>query len=363
MFKPLVRLALAAATSLAFASAAYAQTAGKLAPHEGDAILRDVHFGSGEHLAEVRMHYQTLGEPRRDASGRVVNAVLLLHGTGGASWQFMRPQFADVLFKPGGVLDPAKYYIVMVDDVGHGKSSKPSDGLHARFPRYDYDDMVELERRLLVEGLHVDHLRLILGTSMGCMHAFVWGEAHPDAMDALAPFACLPTQIAGRNRMWRKMLMDAIRSDPAWLGGDYKTQPLAGLRTASDLLMIAGSTPLPWQIAYPTRDAADADVEVYTKQSLETLDANDLLYAVDSSRNYDPSPGLEKIKAPVLWIKSQDDFINPPELGIAEKLVKRIPNARFINIPISDKTHGHGSHTWAVLWQDQLADLLKRTER
>ena len=308
------------------------------------------------------MHYTTLGAPRRDAAGHVVNAVLILHGTGGAGDQFLQPQFADVLFRPGGLLDPAKYFIILPDDVGHGKSSKPSDGLHARFPKYDYDDMVELERRTLVDGLHVDHLRLILGTSMGCMHAFVWGEAHPDFMDALAPFACLPTQIAGRNRMWRKMLMDAITADPAWMGGDYKSEPLDGLRTASDLLMIAGSTPLPWQIAWPTRDAADARVEAYTKHNLETLDANDLLYQVDSSRNYDPSGGLEKIKAPVLWINSADDFINPPELGIAEKMVKRIPRGRFVLIPISEKTHGHGSHTWAVLWENELADLLKRSE-
>jgi homoserine O-acetyltransferase len=216
---------------------------------------------------------------------------------------------------------------------------------------------------MLVEGLHVDHLRLILGTSMGCMHAFVWGEAHPDFMDALAPFACLPTQIAGRNRMWRKMVMDAITADPAWMGGDYKTEPQAGLRVASDFLLIAGSTPLPFQIAYPTRDAADARVEDYTKHNLETLDANDFLYAVNSSRNYDPSAGLEKIKAPVLWINSADDFINPPELGVAEKMVGRIPHGRFVLIPISEKTHGHGSHTWAALWEDKLIELLKQTER
>jgi homoserine O-acetyltransferase len=362
MIRTLARLALAAAAAFS-AAAAHAQTPPTPTPQEGDAVIQDYRFGSGDAPGAVRIHYRTLGTPQRDANGHVVNAVLLLHGTGGTGAQFLQPQFAGVLFRPGGTLDPAKYFIIMPDDVGHGKSSKPSDGLHARFPKYDYDDMVELERRMLVEGLHVDHLRLILGTSMGCMHAFVWGEAHPDFMDALAPFACLPTQIAGRNRMWRKMVMDAITADPAWMGGDYKTEPQAGLRVASDFLLIAGSTPLPFQIAYPTRDAADARVEDYTKHNLETLDANDFLYAVNSSRNYDPSAGLEKIKAPVLWINSADDFINPPELGVAEKMVGRIPHGRFVLIPISEKTHGHGSHTWAALWEDKLIELLKQTER
>lgn len=362
MISTLGRLAIALAFSL-IGSAALAQTPAGLAIREGDVVVRDVHFRSGETLASVRLHYRTLGEPRRDASGRVVNAVLILHGTGGSGAQFLRPQFEGELFHPGQLLDPARYFVILADDIGHGQSSKPSDGMHARFPHYDYDDMVELERRMLVEGLKVDHLRLILGTSMGCMHAFVWGEAHPDFMDALAPFACLPEQIAGRNRMWRKMLMDAITQDPAWRGGDYTTQPREGLRTASDLLAIAGATPLPWQIAYPTRDAADAYVAKTTAATLASTDANDLLYAVNASRNYDPSPGLEKITAPVLWINSADDFINPPELGLAERDVKRIRNGRFVLIPTSEKTHGHGSHTWAVLWKAELARLLAETER
>jgi len=182
------------------------------AVQEGDVVIRDFRFRSGETLPELRLHYRTLGEPRRDASGRVVNAVMILHGTGGSGAQFLRPQFADVLFRPGGLLDPAKYYIILPDGIGHGASSKPSEGLRARFPAYDYDDMVEAQRRLLVDGLKVDRLRLILGTSMGCMHAFVWGETHPDFAEALMPLACLPTQIAGRNRVWRQMLMEAIRS-------------------------------------------------------------------------------------------------------------------------------------------------------
>jgi homoserine O-acetyltransferase len=361
MRRHLAPLAGALAALLAAVSA-QAQTPVKPQTHEGDLIVRDFHFRSGETLPELRLHYTTIGTPRRDASGRVVNAVMVLHGTGGSGAQFLRPQFADVLFQPGGVLDPAKYFIILPDDVGHGKSSKPSDGLHARFPHYDYDDMVELERRVLVDGLHVDHLRLIMGTSMGCMHAFIWGEEHPDFSDALMPLACEPVEIAGRNRMWRKMTIDAIRNDPAWQGGEYKTEPREALRTVADILRIAGSTALPFQIAYPTAKAADADLEHYVDSELATLDANDWLYQVESSRDYDPSPNLEKITAPVMWINSADDFINPPELGIPERAIKRIKRGRYVLIPIGPNTHGHGTHTWAAIWQQHLIELLQESE-
>jgi homoserine O-acetyltransferase len=329
---------------------------------EGDVIVRDFRFVSGETLPELRLHYRTLGEPRRDASGRVVNAVMILHGTGGSGAQFLRPQFADVLFRPGGLLDPAKYYIILPDGIGHGASSKPSDGLRAKFPAYDYDDMVEAQRRLLVDGLKVDHLRLIMGTSMGCMHAFVWGETHPQFADALMPLACLPTAIAGRNRVWRRMLMDAIRSDPDWMGGDYTVQPARALRTAQDLLLLAGAAPLPMQLASPTRDAADAWLDRTFPPGVAGLDANDLLYQVNASRNYDPSPGLERITAPVMWINSADDFINPPELGLAETFVPRIERVTYVLIPVSPEGRGHGTHTWAVFWQDRLAALLEASE-
>ena len=332
-------------------------------PREGDFVVHDFKFKSGETLAELRLHYITLGTPLRDAQGRVSNAVLILHGTGGDGHQFLRPQFSGVLFVPGGLLDASKYFIILPDGIGHGKSSKPSDGLHAKFPHYDYDDMVAAQYALLTDGLQVNHLRLVMGTSMGCMHSFVWGETHPDFMDALMPLACMPVQIAGRNRMWRKMTMDAIRDDPAWKGGEYKSEPLAGLRAASDLLVIAGSAPLLMQKSWPTRDAADAYVEDTIGKDLATLDANDFLYQVDASRNYDPSPALETIKAPLLWVNSADDFINPPELGIAETAVKRIAHGRFVLIPISEQTHGHGTHTWAAVWQSYLAELLKETER
>ncbi|MGZ5960561.1 MAG: alpha/beta fold hydrolase [Rhizomicrobium sp.] len=342
-------------------SAGYAQAAET--PQEGDFVVHDFKFKSGETLKDLRLHYTTLGKPVRDAHGRVTNAVLILHGTGGDGHQFLRPQFSGVLFTPGGLLDPAKYFIILRDGIGHGKSSKPSDGLHAKFPHYDYDDMVAADYLLLTKGLHVNHLRLVMGTSMGCMHSFVWGEAYPDFMDALMPLACLPVQIAGRNRMWRKMTIDAIRDDPTWNGGEYKTQPLAGLRTASDFLVIAGSAPLLAQKTWPTRDAADAYLDETIGKDLATLDANDFLYQVDSSRNYDPSAALGTIKAPVMWVNSADDFINPPELGIAEKEVKLIPHAHFVLIPISDQTHGHVTHTWAAVWKDYLAELLKETER
>ena len=324
----------------------------------GDFAIQNFKFHSGESLPELRLHYVTLGAPRVDASGCTTNAVLILHGTGGDGHQFLRPQFADVLFKPGGLLDPAKYFIILPDGIGHGKSSKPSDGLHARFPRYDYDDMVAAQRALLTQHLHVNHLRLLMGTSMGCMHSFVWVETWPDFTDAAMPLACLPVQIAGRNRMWRKMLMDAIRSDPAWDEGEYKSEPQMALRAAADLLIIAGSAPHQMQKSYATRDAADKYVVNALAKDLATLDANDMLYQVDASRDYDPSSALEKITAKVMWVNSADDFINPPELGIAEWEAKRLKNGRFVLIPTSDQTHGHGTHTWAAVWQQYLAELL-----
>jgi homoserine O-acetyltransferase len=329
------------------------------ATQEGDFVLHDFAFRDGETLKDLRLHYTTLGTPVRDAQGRVINAVLILHGTGGDGHQFLRPQFSGVLFGQGGLLDAAKYFIILPDGIGHGKSSKPSDGLRAKFPHYDYDDMVAAQYALLTKGLDVNHLRLVMGTSMGCMHSFVWGETYPDFMDALMPLACLPVQIAGRNRMWRKMTMDAIRNDPAWSGGDYQSEPLAGLRAAADLLVVAGSAPLLMQKNWPTRDAADAYVADTIGKDLATLDANDLLFQVDASRNYDPSGALGTIKAQVMWVNSADDFINPPELGIAENMVKDVPHARFVLIPISDQTHGHGTHTWAAVWKNYLEELLK----
>ena len=354
--------AFAVAALLGFARTSEAQEPPP-APHEADFVIPDFHFRSGESLPELRIHYTTIGTPRRDAAGHVVNAVMVLHGTGGEGHNFIRPEFSGVLFKPGGLLDPARYYVVLPDGIGHGKSSKPSDGLHARFPHYDYDDMVEAQHQLLTKGLGVDHARLIMGTSMGCMHSFVWGETHPEFMDALMPLACAPMQIAGRNRMWRKMVIDGITSDPAWMGGDYKTEPRIGLRIAADFLVIAGSAPLRMQKNQPTRDQADAALKDVIDGYIGELDANDMLYAVSASRNYDPSADLEKITAPVMWTNSADDFINPPELKVGDRFASRLKRGRFILIPISDQTRGHGTHTMAAVWQDHLAELLKESER
>lgn len=349
------------AAFVSLANCSFAQTGTKPTPTEGDYVAHDFHFKSGETLPELRLHYLTFGKPQKDSSGKVTNAVLILHGTGGSGRQFLAPQFADVLFGPGQLLDVSRYFIVLPDNIGHGKSSKPSDGMHAHFPRYDYDDMIAAQHDLLEKGLGVNHLRLAMGTSMGCMHSWVWGETYPEFMDALMPLACLPVQIAGRNRLWRDMVIEGIRQDPDWKNGDYTTEPRAALQISADFLLIAGSASLPMQKNLATRDAADKYLDDSTKRITANLDANDMLYAISSSRNYDPSPKLEAIKAPVMFINSADDFINPPELGIAEREIKRVSHGRFVLIPASDQTHGHGTHTWAAIWQQYLKELLEES--
>lgn len=333
-----------------------------LRPVPADFVIKNFRFQSGETLPELRLHYQTLGSPRRGPDGRIANAVLVLHGTGGSGSQFLVPRYAGQLFGPGQPLDASRYFIVLPDDIGHGKSSKPSDGLRADFPHYGYGDMVRAEHALIVDGLKLDHLRLVTGTSMGCMHSFMWGENYPDFVDALMPLACLPVPIAGRNRMWRQMLMSAITDDPAWKGGAYVAEPRQGLRTAVDILLIAGSAPIALQRDYPTGDAVDQHLAKAVPQIVAGLDANDLLYQVASSRDYDPSARLAAIKARVMWVNSEDDFINPPYLGIAEQAVKRIPHAQYVLLPASDATHGHGTHTWAAVWKSYLVKLLASSE-
>jgi homoserine O-acetyltransferase/O-succinyltransferase len=332
------------------------------APQEGDYVVHNFHFQSGDTM-DTRMHYHTLGKAVKDASGQTTNAVLVLHGTGGEGTTFLRPIFAGVLFGPGEVLDATKYFIILPDDVGHGKSSKPSDGMHARFPQYDYADMVALEHELVTQGLGVNHLRVIIGTSMGCMHSWVWGETYVDFMDALMPLACQTVQVAGRNRMWRKMVIDGIREDPDWKNGDYTTEPRAGLQIAVDFLLIAGSAPLHMQEDYPTRDAADKYLADYMKRELDGLDANDFLYAVSASRDYDPSAKLETIQAHVMFINSGDDFINPPELGIAQQDIKRVKYGKFVLLPAGEHTYGHGTHTHAEVWNGYLKELMEESEK
>ena len=331
-------------------------------PREGDFVLRDFKFRSGESLTELKIHYLTLGRPLRDSSGSIANAVLVLHGTGGTGRQFLSPQFANVLYPPGGLLDTTRTYVILPDGIGHGRSSKPSDGLKMKFPKYDYDDMVEAQYRLVTEYLGVKKLRLVMGTSMGGMHTWVWGETHPDAMRALMPLGCNPIEIAGRNRLWRAMVLDAIKSDPAWHDGDYVNQPSSGLRAAADLLIIAGTAPALMQREMPKRDSVESYLDRTLPARIAQLDANDLIYQIDASRNYNPEPDLEKITAPLVWVNSGDDFINPPELGIAEKLMPRVKHGRYVLVPASDRTHGHGTHTWAEFWKDELAALLKDSE-
>jgi homoserine O-acetyltransferase/O-succinyltransferase len=337
------------------------------APTDGDATLRDFRFASGETLPEVRIHYRTLGTPKRTQQGVVSNAVLILHGTGGEGGSLVRKGgsgdlFAAELFGAGQPLDATRYFIVLPDNLGHGRSTKPSDGLHARFPRYGYRDLVLAQHRLLTEGLKIDHLRLVLGQSMGGMHTWLWGETYPDFMDALLPLASLPGPISGRNRMWRKTIIDAIRTDPEWRDGEYASQP-RGLRFAAQMLFLMGNSPLQRQKAAPTLKQADEVFEKGVSDSLARLDANDLLYAVESSFDYDPSPDLEKISAPLLAINSADDLINPPELGILERQIVRVKNGRAVIIPISAETIGHGTHTKAALWKQHLVAMLRQTER
>jgi homoserine O-acetyltransferase len=329
------------------------------APVEGDFVVHGFTFTTGETLPELTLHYRTIGTPRRDASGVVGNAVLILHGTGGAGSGFLAQSFGGQLFGAGQLLDATRYFIILPDGIGHGKSSKPSDGLRTRFPKYTYDDMVRAQHLLLTDGLNVNHLRLVLGTSMGAMHCWVWGEMFPDFVDGLVPLASVPTQIAGRNRVMRTMVMDSIRNDPAWRGGDYTEQPRQGLVGAINLLLMMTSSPLQWQTQNPTRDAADRWYENQITSRVATTDANDMLYQFNASRDYDPSPNLEKITAAVLAINSADDVVNPPELGLMEKLITRVKRGKYVLIPTSDQTRGHGTHSLPTVWGQHLADFLK----
>jgi homoserine O-acetyltransferase len=358
---PTIRILLFLAYALA---AIVASAADYPPPTEGDFTIRDFKFQSGETLPELRIHYRTLGKPEKDAQGKTTNAVLIMHGTTGSGAQFIRSEFAGELFGKDQPLDAIKFFIVLPDGIGHGKSSKPSDGMHAKFPRYGYLDMIEADHRLLTEGLGVNHARLVMGTSMGGMHTWLWGELHPDFMDALMPLASLPTQISGRNRAWRRVVIDAIRNDPSWDGGEYPAaagQP-PSLRTAAEMLWFMSSNPVLRQKDAPSLAKTDEVLDKFVEQIVKTDDANDVLYALEASHDYDPGPNLEKISAPLLAINSADDLINPPELTILEREIKRVPKGRAILIPTTDKTRGHGSHTIASLWKDQLMELLKETE-
>src|SRR5262249_24481054 len=342
-----IYIALAVVT---FATASPAGAADFPTPVERDFVARDFRFGTGETLPSLTLHYRTIGTPRRDAAGVVQNAVLILHGTGGTGGAFLSPTFGGQLFGPGQLLDATRYFIVMPDGIGHGKSSKPSDGQHAKFPEYTYDDMVRSQHALLTEGLKVNHLRLVMGTSMGAMHCWVWGEMYPDFADGLVPLASAPTEIAGRNRVMRERIMTSIMQDPAWMNGEYTDQPKLGLTGAINLLMMMTSSPLQWNKTGPTRDAADKWYQDQIRSRLASTDANDMLYQYNASRDYNPAPKLETISAPVLAINSADDVVNPPELGLMEKLMPRVKRGKYILIPTSEQTRGHGTHSIPAIW-------------
>jgi homoserine O-acetyltransferase len=324
---------------------------------EGDFVLEQFRFQSGETLPELRLHYRTLGTLRQDPKTGASNAVLIMHGTTGSGAQFLRPEFADELFRPGGALDAEKYYIILPDGIGHGQSSKPSDGLRAKFPHYGYIDMVTAQYRLVTEGLGVRRLRLVMGTSMGGMHTWLWGQRYPDAVDALMPLASLPTQISGRNRVWRRIAIDAIRNDPRWQGGEYREEPF-GLVTAQQMLFLMGSNPVLRQEQMPTLAQSDEVLDAAVARAVEASDANDVLYALEASRDYDPEPGLSRIRAPLLAINFADDLINPPELGLLERLIERVPNGRAVVIPATPLSRGHSTHTVAKVWEQYLRELL-----
>ena len=345
------------------ATAAQAQEAAALTgvpPKEGDFVARDFKFADGESLPEIRMHYTTIGTPQRDAAGQVTNAVLILHGTNRKGGVFLVPSFAGVLFGQGQLLDASRYYLILPDQLGAGlgKSTKPSDGLRAKFPHYDYADMIGAVRLMLRDGLKVDHLRLLVGTSMGCMQGFMWAESHSEDIDAMMLLSCLPTQVAGRNRMVRKLMIDDVRLDPGYKGGNYTEQPY-GLRAALGHLLVVASAPTLWQTEYPTAAAADKFVNDYITENLKTTDANDFVYQYDASRNYDPQADLGKIRARVMLVNTMDDFWNPGEMHVAENEMPKVKNSHFVLLPITKETRGHYTFFQAAVWQKYLGQLLE----
>ncbi|HUA87201.1 MAG TPA: alpha/beta fold hydrolase [Bryobacteraceae bacterium] len=317
---------------------------------EGDYTIHNFKFHDGETLADLRLHYYTVGNPS------ATNAVLIMHGTGGSGHGFLSQQFGGELFGEGQPLDASKFFIIMPDAIGHGGSSKPSDRMRAHFPKYCYHDMIHADYQLLTEHLGVKHLRLVMGTSMGAMHTWLWGEMYPDFMDSLMPLASAPIQIAGRNRLLRDMIMDAITSDPEYNNGNYD-HPIHGLRAAQYGLTMMTSSPLQMQKLYPTRDAADSEFQKLMDAAMKK-DANDMLYQFASSSDYNPEPDLEKIKARLIAVNSADDVVNPPELGILERCIKRVKHGRYVLIPTSDQTRGHGTHSVAKLWKQYVLELL-----
>jgi homoserine O-acetyltransferase/O-succinyltransferase len=344
--------------SILLATSAYAQAPAYPPPVEGDFVARDFAFASGERMPEVKIHYRTVGSPRKDADGIVRNGVLILHGTGGTGAGFLGANYAGRLFGKGQPLDAEKYFIILPDNVGHGQSSKPSDGMRMKFPKYRYTDMVKLQYELVTKGLGLTNLKLVMGTSMGAMHAWDWGYMYPGFAAGLVPLASNPVEIGGRNRVWRKVLIDAIETDPTWKDGNYTEQP-RGLKSAIGFLMMATSVPLQWQKQFPTTAAADKYVADQVAARSKNTDANDMLYYYHAIEDYNPAPHLSKITAPLLAINSADDFVNPPELPMMQELIKQVKKGRFILLPITDETRGHGTHSLPAIWGGELVKFLK----
>jgi homoserine O-acetyltransferase len=331
---------------------------------DGDVVLRDFHFAAGDRLPALRIHYRVLGVPRRDGAGEIDNAVLLLHSTSSNGAQFLTPDFAGQLFGSGQPLDATRYFVVMPDAIGHGGSSKPSEGLRGAFPHYDYDDMVAAQRQMLAQGLKVHRLRLVLGTSMGCMLTFVWAERHAQSVQAAMPIACLPTQVAGQNAVWRTAAVEAIPADPAWANGNYASPPTQGLRAAAGLLAVSGGIgPLAMERDYPTNAAAVAFWHKRLATALHETDANDLLYQLDASRGYDAEAALSSLPMPVTWVNIGDDFINLPGSQVVAEAAAKIPHGRFVLVPVSPQTRGHSTHSIARFWKNELVELLERSEK
>jgi homoserine O-acetyltransferase/O-succinyltransferase len=327
---------------------------------EGDWNMPDFTFQSGETLASLRLHYITLGSPARGGDGRVRNAVLILHGTGGTGRNFLSSEFGGELFGKGQPLDATRYYIILPDAIGTGGSTKPSSGLRMKFPHYRYADMVRAQYLLVRDGLNVDHLRLVMGTSQGGMHTWLWGVTYPDFMDALMPLASAPVEIVGRNRMTRIMAIEAIKKDPDWKNGEYDVQP-RGLIAARAIRSIMTGSAMQFHKENPTAGKADSAVEAMAQAALQG-DANDTIYQYEGSTDYNPSPMLGRIQAPLFAVNSADDEINPPELGILEREIKRVKRGRYILIPLSDQTRGHQTYNRAVLWKNHLLELLHISE-
>src|SRR5215813_13099930 len=323
---------------------------------EADFIIRNFQFRNGEIFPELKIHYVTLGMPQRDAGGHISNAVLLLHGTGGSLNGFLSEQYSG-LFRPGQPLDSSRYYIIIPDSIGHGRSSKPSDGLRLRFPHYDYADMVEAQYRLVTAGLRVDHLKLVSGISMGGMHTWIWGEEHSDMVDNLFPVVCMPVAITGVNRLWRDLAIYLITSDPDFQSGNYESEH--GLNKAIAMFELVMDAASLVQANTPDRDVADALLRIWLGQSSNKRDANDLVFALDASRNYNPEPNLERIRARVIAVNAEDDFINPTDPATMETAMKRVKRGRFVLLPQAAGTHGHSSGGDPSLWKQYLAELMR----